>query len=108
MLKEGQTIILANEDQLKPSNQIIAHPKNKGLPFFRYGVKTNIGGSSHTYPNEYFKGKSSLSSEMGLMTQLKTSKNFSLQSEVLYSTMGSKAGYLYMAETYSRWFIQRM
>lgn len=85
------TVTLANEEQLIPSNQIIAHAKNKGLPFFRFGVKTNIGGSSHTYPNEYYKGKSSFSSELGLMTQFKISKNFSLQPEVLYSTMGSKA-----------------
>ncbi len=84
------TIDLANAESLVPVKQLTAQAKSKGLPFFRYGVKANIGGSSNIYPDEFYKGKSSFSSEVGLTTQFRITKNISLQPEVLYSTMGSK------------------
>lgn len=86
------TLELADFDALIPINQLTAQAKQKGgLPFFRYGATTNIGTSFHTYTDDFFRSKSKFSSEIGLMTQFKITKNFSLQPEVLYSTMGSKS-----------------
>jgi aminopeptidase YwaD len=84
------TVILANKDELKPIITVAAQTDKSSLPFFRFGVKANLGGSSHIYPNEFYKAKACLSGEAGLMTQLRISQNFSLQPEVLYSTMASK------------------
>ncbi|MHA1207503.1 MAG: M28 family peptidase [Candidatus Hodarchaeales archaeon] len=83
------TVEIANSKSLEPIRELATQAKNGGLPFFRYGLKANVGSSYHSYPNEFFNGKSKFSSEVGLMTQLKITKNFSLQPEVLYSTLAS-------------------
>ena len=85
------TLELAGDEELIPNKKTTAGAESKGLPFFRLGVKGNIGGSSHIYPNEFYKGKSRFSSELGLMSQFRISKNFSLQPELLYSTMAAKS-----------------
>jgi aminopeptidase YwaD len=83
------TIAAANKETLQPINRLAAMAKNEGLPFFRYGVVGNVGGSYHYYANEFFNGKSKFSIEMGLRTQFKINNHFSLQPEALYSTSGS-------------------
>ena len=83
------TIDLANGGPLEPVNVVVAENKSKGTPFFRYGIKLNTGGSANIYPNEFYKAKSGLSAEAGLITQLKITKHITLQPEVLYSTLGS-------------------
>ncbi len=83
------TIKTANAESLQPIRKIAAQAKNEGLPFFRYGLKANIGRSYHSYSNEFFNGKRKFSYEVGVMTQLKITKTFSLQPEVLYSTLAS-------------------
>jgi hypothetical protein len=80
----------ANSESLQPIKKLTAQAKNEGLPFFRYGFKANIGRSYHSYSNEYFNGKRKFSYEVGLMTQLKITKNISLQPEVLYSSLASE------------------
>ena len=84
------TLDLASGESLEPASHEVAAIKTKGTPFFRYGVKLNTGGSANIYPNEFYKAKSGFSSEAGLITQFRITKNFTLQPEVLYSTMGSQ------------------
>ncbi len=84
------TIEIANTQDLEPINALAQVVENKGLPFFRYGVKANVGGSYHHYQNDFFRGKGKFSTELGLMTQFKISRNFAIQPEILYSTLGSK------------------
>ncbi len=84
------TIAIANTEVLEPIAQLTAQAEAEGLPFFRIGVKGNIGGSAHIYPNEFYKGKSKFSADLGLMTQFKISNLLTIQPEVMYSTMGSK------------------
>lgn len=83
------TVSLANTDSLVPIKSVAAQAKNEGIPFFRYGLKTNMGRSYHSYTNEFFRGKRKFSVEFGFMMQLKITKNISLQPEILYSTLGS-------------------
>lgn len=83
------TIELANKESLEPTKKLIAVAKKDGLPFFRYGLKANVGRSFHSYPNEFFNGKGRFSYEVGFITQVKITKNFSLQPEVLYSSSAS-------------------
>ena len=83
------TVEAVNSESLEPIRKLTAQAKNEGLPFFRYGLKANIGTSYHSYTNEFFRGKSKFSSEVGLMVQLKITKNLSFQPEVLYSTLAS-------------------
>ncbi len=83
------TVKIANTTSLKPIRKLSAQAKRKSLPFFRYGIKANIGTSYHSYTNEFYNGKKKFSSEIGLITQLNISKNLSLQPEVLYSTIAS-------------------
>lgn len=85
------TLELANNKSLEPIRKLTAQAESKGLPIFRYGVKANIGTSFHRYPNDFYRAKSKFSSELGLMTQFKITKNIAIQPEVLYSTMGSKS-----------------
>lgn len=80
---------LANEDQLEPIAKMQALAKNGGVPFFRYGSKASFGRSHHSYYNEFYNGKNRFSGELGMLTQLKLTKNFSLQPEFLYATMAS-------------------
>lgn len=84
------TVDLANGEELK--SRISASPQIAAgkMPFFRIGMKTNIGGSSNIYPDEFYKAKAGFSGEAGLISQFRLSKNFLLQPEVLYSTIGSK------------------
>lgn len=85
------TIDLANQESIEPVSKVTAEGTQKGqLPFFRFGVKAKIGGSSNIYPNEFYKAKTGFSSEVGFLTQFRITKNLSLQPEFLYSTMGSK------------------
>lgn len=85
------TMDLANFEALVPIKLLTSQAHNKGLPFFRYGLKANIGTSFQRYPNDFYRAKSKFSSELGLMTQLKITKNIAIQPEVLYSTMGSES-----------------
>lgn len=83
------TIKLSEQETLEPSKYLVAQTKNGGVPRLRYGLKANIGGSHHNYSDEFYNGKSKFSYEIGIMTQLKITKNISLQPEVLYSSLGS-------------------
>ncbi len=83
------TLELSNKDQLEPSKELLVETNKVGLPFFRYGLKANVGSSFHLYTDEFYNGKRRFSYEAGLMTQIKITKNISLQPEVLYSSMAS-------------------
>jgi aminopeptidase YwaD len=83
------TIDVANKESLQPIRSLTAMTKNEGLPFFRYGVVANVGGSYQSYAHEFFDGKGKFSAELGLRAQLKINNHFSLQPEALYSTSGS-------------------
>ncbi len=84
------TVVLADNKSLVPIQQLTAQAESQGLSFFRFGVKTDIGTSYHRYPDEFYRGKSKFSTGLGLMTQLKITKNLAIQPEVLYATAGSK------------------
>ncbi len=86
------TVTLANEKKLAPVPLVAAQTNKTTLPFFRYGVKTNLGASAHIYPDEFYKAKSNFSGELGFLTQFKLSNNFAIQPELLYSTMASRIG----------------
>jgi hypothetical protein len=81
---------LANRDELV--SRLEASPKVAGgkIPFFRAGVKASVGGGSNIYPNEFYKAKTGYSCEVGLTSQVKLTKIFYLQPEVLYAYRGSK------------------
>lgn len=81
---------LANEEELVAQPQLEAKSKVKGLPFARLGVKGSLGGSSNTYPDEFYKAKSGFSYELGMITQLKLTRNIFVQPELLYTSLGSK------------------
>ncbi|MCF8371351.1 MAG: M28 family peptidase [Bacteroidales bacterium] len=83
------TIELANKDSLVPNKKLMVAAKQSGQPFFRYGVKAHVGSSFHAYPNEFFNGKRRFSYEVGLVSQIKITKHFLLQPEVLYSSSAS-------------------
>lgn len=83
------TVKLANRQSIEPIRKLTDQAQNNGLPFFRYGLKANLGASYHAYKNEFFNGKRKFSVEVGLLTQFRITKNISLQPEVLYSTMAS-------------------
>ncbi|NPD45371.1 M28 family peptidase [Lentimicrobium sp. S6] len=83
------TIKLAEQEKLEPSKYLIAQTKNGGVPRLRYGLKASFGSSHHHYSDDFYNGKNKFSYEIGLMTQLKITKNISLLPEVLYSSMGS-------------------
>lgn len=83
------TIKLSEQEKLEPSKYLIAQTKNGGVPRLRYGLKASFGSSHHNYSDDFYNGKNKFSYEIGIMTQLKITKNISLQPEVLYSSLGS-------------------
>jgi aminopeptidase YwaD len=83
------TVELSNSESLLPITELTTLAKNEGLPFFRFGLKANVGSSYHAYPDEFYNGKSKFSFESGLLTQFRITKNLSLQPEVLYSSSAS-------------------
>jgi len=84
------TVDLANMDEIESRIETSSQIAGGKSPFFRLGLKANIGGGSNTYPNEFYKAKAGFSGEGGLTSQIKLSKNLYLQPEVLYSYLGSK------------------
>lgn len=80
---------LANRNSLQATKKLIAQSKRKGLPLFRFGVKANLGRSYHNYSDAFFNGKGRFAYEVGLFGQLKITNHFSLQPEVLYSSLAS-------------------
>lgn len=83
------TIELANRNSLQATKKLIAQSKRKGLPLFRFGAKANLGRSYHNYSDAFFNGKGRFAYEVGLFGQLKITNHFSLQPELLYSSLAS-------------------
>ncbi|MCX6224463.1 MAG: outer membrane beta-barrel protein, partial [Bacteroidia bacterium] len=83
------TVEAANGELVEPLRKVTAQVKGGGLPFFRFGLKANIGNSFHSYSHQFYDSKTKFSAEAGLLTQFKITKNFSIQPEVLYSTLAS-------------------
>ncbi|MEZ5071782.1 MAG: M28 family peptidase [Bacteroidales bacterium] len=74
-------------DMRRPSEEDALYD---GPAVLRAGFMTGLGSSYHDYVNDYFQGKSIFSASGGLYAQLRLTKNFTLQPEVLYETKGSQ------------------
>lgn len=81
---------LSNKDQLNSEIKPIAETE-KALPLFDWGVRINLGSSQHNYPDNFFTGKALFAADAGLFGQINMHKNFTLQPELVYQTMGSKS-----------------
>ncbi len=78
---------LANEEKLIAT---VNSSEGDGERRIKFGIRANIGTTSHNYIDDFFTAKPVFSSQVGFYTQLRMSKLISLQPEVLYAYEGSQ------------------
>ena len=61
-----------------------------GTKIFRPGIRFNMGTSHHNYKEEFYKGKSIISTEAGVFATIRATSFLIIQPEVLYETKGSQ------------------
>ena len=61
-----------------------------GTKIFRSGFRFNMGTSHHNYREEFYEGKSILSTEAGVFATIRIAGFLAVQPEVLYETKGSQ------------------
>lgn len=79
---------ISSKERVAPDKQFLASVGGKGVKF-RSGFRLGLGSASHNYKDDYFYGKSIFAFNAGLYSQIKFSKVFSVQPEVLYQSLGS-------------------
>jgi aminopeptidase YwaD len=84
------TLEMANIESLEPTKELLNVEKSAGLPFFRYGASGSLGRSFHSYPDAFYNGKRRFSYEIGAISQIKITRNVSLQPEVVYTSTASE------------------
>jgi aminopeptidase YwaD len=56
-------------------------------------IRMSVGRSYFNYVDEYFNGKPVMAFELGVFYQIKLSKHFAVQPELLYANSGGETGY---------------
>lgn len=79
---------LSSTESVVPDSKFLASAGGKGIKF-RAGFKFGGGSASHNYQDEYFHGKNIFAFNAGLYSQIRLTKSFSVQPEVLYQSLGS-------------------
>lgn len=80
---------LSSTETLTPDKQFLASVSGKGLRF-KAGFRLGMGAANHNYQDEFFYSKSIFAFNAGLFSQIRFSKKFSVQPELLYQSVGGK------------------
>ncbi len=80
---------LSSTETLTPDKQFLASVSGKGVRF-KAGFRLGIGAANHNYQDEFFYSKSIFAFNAGLFSQIRFSKKFSVQPELLYQSVGGK------------------
>lgn len=80
---------LSDSQILVPDSQFLTSIGGKGFRP-KFGFKVGLGSAGHNYKDEYFYGKTVFAFNAGLYSEIRLSKQFSLQPELLYQSRGSE------------------
>ncbi|HPV57393.1 MAG TPA: M20/M25/M40 family metallo-hydrolase, partial [Tenuifilaceae bacterium] len=80
---------LSSAETLTPDKQFLASVSGNGVRF-KAGFRLGIGAANHNYQDEFFYSKSVFAFNAGLFSQIRFSKKFSVQPELLYQSVGGK------------------
>lgn len=80
---------LSSTETVVPDKQFLASVSGTGVRF-NAGFRLGMGAANHNYQDEFFYSKSIFAFNAGLFSQIRFSKKFSVQPELLYQSVGGK------------------
>jgi hypothetical protein len=80
----------AMQPELIPIESLTTEAEKKDIPIFLTGMRINTGNYRHHYKDEFYEAKSLFALDAGLFTQIRLTKRFRLQPEVIYELKRSE------------------
>ncbi len=85
------TLEASSSQSLEPISSLTAESEKKENEKFAVGMRINVGSSFYDYKDQFFVGKDLVALETGIFAQVRISKHFRLQPEVVYELKGSES-----------------
>ena len=83
-------IIMSGAPEITPGKSMESVQSGKLLRIFHPGLRVNMGGSHHNYPEEFFKANGVFAGGAGVFLQTRINQFLAIQPEVLYELQGSQ------------------